>query len=242
MHTLVRQPGRGSATRPRCEQVGISAPQGCGKTTLVGELEKLLTGEGLTAASVSIDDFYLRRADLLDRAAASPANALLQGRGNAGTHDLALGTKTLTDLHARTCAPTPPGPSPLSLRSNSTHARSAGRAVSPPSVGSPCGLRSLYAPPDAAAFSVVPACIERIRQPSVWNTVRAHRTAQLAATCVPFPSAHPGAVSGTAPTQARAVVCMYARPQPHACATPQRRASTSRTPHAPAPVCRAGVR
>lgn len=71
----------------------------------MGELEKLLTGEGLTAASLSIDDFYLRRADLLDLAGAAPDNTLLHGRGNAGTHDLALGSKTLAALQAAECAP-----------------------------------------------------------------------------------------------------------------------------------------
>lgn len=130
MHTLVPQPGHGSATRPRCAQIGISAPQGCGKTTLVGELEKLLTGEGLCTATVSIDDFYLRRADLLELAAASPANALLQGRGNAGTHDLALGTNTLAALQAATCA-TPFG---------SAHAVPSQTASAEPYIHGPCHM------------------------------------------------------------------------------------------------------
>ena len=41
------------------QQLGISAPQGCGKTTLVEQLEMLFHWKGLRAASVSIDDFYL---------------------------------------------------------------------------------------------------------------------------------------------------------------------------------------
>lgn len=40
-------------------QLGISAPQGCGKSTLVEQLEQLFTWLGVTAASVSVDDFYL---------------------------------------------------------------------------------------------------------------------------------------------------------------------------------------
>jgi D-glycerate 3-kinase len=80
-------------------QIGISAPQGCGKTTLVTELEKLLVHEGLPCASVSIDDFYLTRADQAALAQAHEDNWLLQGRGHAGTHDMALGTKTLQDLN-----------------------------------------------------------------------------------------------------------------------------------------------
>eukprot|EP00892_Ulva_mutabilis_P004232 jgi/Ulvmu1/2180/UM013_0025.1 len=80
--------------------VGVSAPQGCGKTTLVGELEKLLAVEGLNAASVSIDDFYMRRSQLVELAEQHPSNSLVQGRGNAGTHDLPLGTQTLQQLQA----------------------------------------------------------------------------------------------------------------------------------------------
>ena len=84
--------------------VGVSAPQGCGKTTLVAELEALAPEAGLAAASVSIDDFYLTRAEQAATAAASGGNPLLELRGNAGTHDLALGTRTLDALiHA------PPG-------------------------------------------------------------------------------------------------------------------------------------
>ncbi len=40
-------------------QLGISAPQGCGKTTIVEQLEELFKWRGMKAASVSIDDFYL---------------------------------------------------------------------------------------------------------------------------------------------------------------------------------------
>ena len=39
--------------------VGISAPQGCGKTTLVTALEVLFKHRGVTCGTVSIDDFYL---------------------------------------------------------------------------------------------------------------------------------------------------------------------------------------
>ena len=43
--------------------VGLSAPQGCGKTTLVTQLTKLLESDGVRAASVSIDDVYLTGAE-----------------------------------------------------------------------------------------------------------------------------------------------------------------------------------
>lgn len=50
-------PRRAPPLPPR--QVGISAPQGCGKTTIVEQLHKLFEAEGARAASVSIDDYYL---------------------------------------------------------------------------------------------------------------------------------------------------------------------------------------
>ena len=75
--------------------MGISAPQGCGKTTLVGQLTELLNAEGHAAASVSIDDFYLRGEQQDALAASAPDNELLRFRGNAGTHDLQLASSTL---------------------------------------------------------------------------------------------------------------------------------------------------
>jgi len=82
--------------------VGISAPQGCGKTTLVEQLEALYTATGRTAASVSIDDFYLTYQDQTALGQAHPGNPLLQYRGNAGSHDLKLGTDTLKQLRELT--------------------------------------------------------------------------------------------------------------------------------------------
>lgn len=38
--------------------LGISAPQGCGKTTLCEQLQALFECTGAPAASISIDDFY----------------------------------------------------------------------------------------------------------------------------------------------------------------------------------------
>lgn len=81
-------------------QVGISAPQGCGKTTLVSALVALLTSEAHAAAAVSIDDFYLRGAEQEALAASAPGNPLLAFRGNAGTHDLALASTTLSALRS----------------------------------------------------------------------------------------------------------------------------------------------
>lgn len=43
--------------------VGISAPQGCGKSTLVSEMQRMLEKAGHSCVVVSIDDFYLTGAE-----------------------------------------------------------------------------------------------------------------------------------------------------------------------------------
>ncbi|HEY1107261.1 MAG TPA: hypothetical protein VGE76_01475 [Opitutaceae bacterium] len=77
---------------------GLSAPQGAGKSTLGGLLVTLLQQQGLRAVSVSIDDFYLRRAEQQALATAHPGDRLLEHRGYPGTHDLELGVRTLDAL------------------------------------------------------------------------------------------------------------------------------------------------
>lgn len=78
--------------------IGITAPQGCGKSTLVYSLDYLFNATGNRAASVSIDDFYLTGQDQEKMAAENSGNSLLELRGNAGSHDLKLGTETLDAL------------------------------------------------------------------------------------------------------------------------------------------------
>ena len=78
--------------------IGLSAPQGCGKTTIVTQLQRLLAATGFNAASISIDDVYLTGAEQEALATANPGNALLKFRGNAGSHDVALGVETLRAL------------------------------------------------------------------------------------------------------------------------------------------------
>lgn len=78
--------------------VGLQAPQGGGKTTLVSHLLGCLADLSLTAAAVSIDDFYLTRAEQLRLAADHPGNPYLEHRGYPGTHDVALGETTLNAL------------------------------------------------------------------------------------------------------------------------------------------------
>jgi D-glycerate 3-kinase len=85
----------------RAVGIGLSAPQGCGKTTLVNLLTARFAADGLSCAAVSFDDFYLTGADQDALAAAHPDNPLLQVRGNAGTHDLDLGTSTIDALLRR---------------------------------------------------------------------------------------------------------------------------------------------
>jgi D-glycerate 3-kinase len=78
--------------------IGIQAPQGAGKTTLVAHLLKQLPNLGLKAAGVSIDDFYLTRPEQLRLAADHPGNPYREHRGYPGTHDIALGETTLASL------------------------------------------------------------------------------------------------------------------------------------------------
>ncbi|KAL5823054.1 hypothetical protein ACOSQ3_020998 [Xanthoceras sorbifolium] len=78
--------------------IGFSAPQGCGKTTLVFALDYLFQVTGRKSATISIDDFYLTAEGQAKLREANPGNALLEFRGNAGSHDLQLSVETLTAL------------------------------------------------------------------------------------------------------------------------------------------------
>lgn len=78
--------------------VFMSAPQGCGKTTLCDEVAALFgEAEGATCAALSYDDVYLTYDDQ-EALAAKTGNDLLRFRGSAGTHDLDLGADTLEAL------------------------------------------------------------------------------------------------------------------------------------------------
>ena len=89
---------RRSTRRPLV--IGVQAPQGAGKTTLVRHVIARLPDLGLRGAGLSIDDFYLTRDGQLQLAAAHPGNPYLEHRGYPGTHDVDLGERTLADLAA----------------------------------------------------------------------------------------------------------------------------------------------
>ncbi|HUF48656.1 MAG TPA: hypothetical protein VMM93_12645 [Vicinamibacterales bacterium] len=78
--------------------VGLQAPQGAGKTTLAAHVLGCLPDLGLRGVSVSIDDFYLPRDEQLRLAGAHPGNPYLEHRGYPGTHDVALGERTIAAL------------------------------------------------------------------------------------------------------------------------------------------------
>eukprot|EP00262_Sarcandra_glabra_P011914 TRINITY_DN294_c0_g1_i3.p1 TRINITY_DN294_c0_g1~~TRINITY_DN294_c0_g1_i3.p1 ORF type:complete len:424 (+),score=53.33 TRINITY_DN294_c0_g1_i3:128-1399(+) len=78
--------------------IGVSAPQGSGKTTLVFALDYLFRVTGRNSATLSIDDFYLKAEDQAKLRNENPGNALLEFRGNAGSHDLPFSIDTLTAL------------------------------------------------------------------------------------------------------------------------------------------------
>ncbi|KAI8000980.1 hypothetical protein LOK49_LG09G02054 [Camellia lanceoleosa] len=58
--------------------IGFSAPQGCGKTTLVFALDYLFQITGRKTATISIDDFYLIAEDQAKLRESNPGNALVE--------------------------------------------------------------------------------------------------------------------------------------------------------------------
>jgi len=96
VHDFVLAQAAPGASRPLV--LGLQAPQGAGKTTLVTHLLRRLEERGLRAAGVSIDDFYLTRTEQLALAATHPGNPYLEHRGYPGTHDIGLGVRTLLAL------------------------------------------------------------------------------------------------------------------------------------------------
>jgi len=76
----------------------MSAPQGCGKTTICDALVERFAADGKQCAALSYDDFYLTHAEQNEVAKTHEHNRLLELRGNGGTHDLQLFDDVLTAL------------------------------------------------------------------------------------------------------------------------------------------------
>ncbi|KAI5777815.1 putative Uridine/cytidine kinase [Geopyxis carbonaria] len=87
---------------PRPFFLGLSGPQGSGKSTLVASLAASLRAapHSLRVAVLSIDDLYLPHSSQLALAASQPSNALVAHRGQPGTHDVALGAAVFAALKA----------------------------------------------------------------------------------------------------------------------------------------------
>ena len=85
--------------------VGICGAQGAGKSTLVTALAARLAEEGISAATLSLDDLYLTRAER--QRLASEVHPLFATRGVPGTHDVALGLGVLDALARGEAAPLP---------------------------------------------------------------------------------------------------------------------------------------
>jgi D-glycerate 3-kinase len=86
------------AARGRPWVLGLQGPQGCGKSTAAASLLQGAVRQGLRAAAVSIDDFYLTHAEQLAVAARYPGNPTMLYRGYPGTHDVALGARVIREL------------------------------------------------------------------------------------------------------------------------------------------------
>jgi D-glycerate 3-kinase len=76
--------------------VGLCGAQGSGKSTMSARLARRLDAAGSPSAVLSLDDFYLTRAErtTLGRT----VHPLLETRGVPGTHDLALAQSTIASL------------------------------------------------------------------------------------------------------------------------------------------------
>ena len=77
------------ASRPRV--FAISGPVGAGKSTIAGAVSRSLAGVGVRAVALSLDDFYLSRAERDRRGIA--------WRAAPGSHDLDLMVQTLAAIH-----------------------------------------------------------------------------------------------------------------------------------------------
>lgn len=73
--------------------VGVSGPQGCGKSTATSELDSIFSSEVLT---LSLDDFYSTQS--VRSSLAKSISPLFATRGPPGTHDVELLTAKLDEI------------------------------------------------------------------------------------------------------------------------------------------------
>lgn len=86
--------------------IGVNGAQGSGKTTLCAFLSELLLPDlGLSAAVLSLDDFYLSKVERL--AMSEKIHPLLRIRGVPGTHDVASICAALDNLRSGKAASVP---------------------------------------------------------------------------------------------------------------------------------------
>jgi D-glycerate 3-kinase len=85
--------------------VGLCGSQGSGKSTATGVLCELLRLEGLSAAALALDDFYLPRAQREELA--RTVHPLLRTRGVPGTHDVELAQAVIDSLAIAEPVPLP---------------------------------------------------------------------------------------------------------------------------------------
>ena len=83
--------------------LGVNGSQGSGKSTLARELVMCLERQGKSAAAVSLDDFYLTRAER--EGLAKTVHPLAQTRGVPGTHDTAWMARVFAQVTAANGAP-----------------------------------------------------------------------------------------------------------------------------------------
>ncbi|ANB11699.1 Tda10p [Sugiyamaella lignohabitans] len=78
--------------------IGISGPQGSGKSTVVAAVAKVLRSKNLNVVDFSLDDVYLTHQDQVALSNANPDNKLVSHRGLPGTHDVKLCLNVFDDL------------------------------------------------------------------------------------------------------------------------------------------------
>ena len=91
--------------------LALQGPQGSGKTFYTEHVKNSLScaderHPALRVARLSIDDLYLPHTQLKAVASSNPGNPLLRGRGQPGTHDIALGLSLLRSLKDINRSPT----------------------------------------------------------------------------------------------------------------------------------------